>query len=143
MFESLEPPLDPGDLSPEELEAWLGLDETGDGVGYGVSPDPGLEAAAAEALDELETAEASAHDDDLDADAILAEAAGNKNAERRVQARRLWLACQWADRHAVLTTGDREGPVNGWSAWVGTAHHRWRSSHRPSSVPCSPCPRRL
>ena len=34
---------------------------------------------------------------------MLAEAAGNKNAERRVQARQLWLAAHWADLHAVLT----------------------------------------
>jgi hypothetical protein len=68
----MESSFDPEDLGPEELEAWLGSEETDDGSGYGVVPDPGLEAAAAEALDELEAVEASARDDDLAADAILA-----------------------------------------------------------------------
>ena len=41
--------------------------------------------------------------DGLDADGVLAEAAGTKQVERRVQAKQLWLAMRWADLHAVLT----------------------------------------
>jgi Domain of unknown function (DUF222) len=103
------PPFDPADCAVEELAGWPGPDDGGygeaDGDGAGcddVLPDPVLVAAGWDALVELEQDLEQARLDGLDADATLVEAAGNRQAERRSQARRLWLAAHWADLHAVL-----------------------------------------
>ncbi len=57
---------------------------------------------AAHAMADFEASLEQSRLDGLDADGTLAEAAGTKQAERRVQAKQLWLALHWADLHAVL-----------------------------------------
>jgi hypothetical protein len=97
-------PFDPDDCTVEELAGWPGPDgDDRDGGSDDVLPDRVLVAAGWDALVEFERDLEQARLEELDADATLVEVAGNRQAERRVQARRLWLAAHWADLHAVLT----------------------------------------
>ena len=54
------------------------------------------------ALAEFEASLEQSRLDGLDADGTFVEAAATRQAERRVQAKQLWLAMHWADLHAVL-----------------------------------------
>ncbi len=89
---------------------WLDAEECD---GYGVLSDPALDAAAALALGEFEQQLEAERLDGLDADGILSEAAGTKQAERRVQAKQLRLAMHWADLHAVLARPGAVGKGRG------------------------------
>jgi Domain of unknown function (DUF222) len=104
-------PFDPDDCTVEELAGWPGPDgDDRDGGSDDVLPDRVLVAAGWDALVEFERDLEQARLEELDADATLVEVAGNRQAERRVQARRLWLAAHWADLHAVLTRPGLTGP---------------------------------
>ena len=96
---------------PTRLDGWPGPVESDDGDGYGVLPDPELEAAAAAALAELEEALEAAAADELDADGTLAEAVGEPaggaaGAGRAVVAGR---ALGRPARRAVPAVGDDSG----------------------------------
>ena len=101
MFDPTEPPFqaDDNDANDEYVEYGEYVDEYDGGV---VVSDPVLEAAAAAVLDDFDEALEAARLVDLDADATLVEAEATKFAQRRVQARQVWLAAHWADLHAVL-----------------------------------------
>jgi hypothetical protein len=94
------PPFDPADCTVEELAGWPGLDDGG--CTDDLLPDPVLVAAGWDALVDFEQTQEQARLEELDADATLVEVAANRQAERRIQARRLGLAAHWADLHAVL-----------------------------------------
>jgi Domain of unknown function (DUF222) len=94
------PPFDPDDCPVEELAGWSGPDDGG--CTDELLPDPVLVAAGGDALMEFERDLGQARLAELDADATLVEVAGNLQAERRIQGRRLELAAHWADLHAVL-----------------------------------------
>jgi hypothetical protein len=94
------PPFDLADCTVEELAGWAGPDGDEEGT-FDDAADPALAAAGWDALVDFEDS-LTVRVEELDADATLVEVAGNRQAEARIQARRLGLAAHWADLHAVL-----------------------------------------